>query len=424
MWSARRFFTLGFVTLAVLLLGLGGWLFGTSIQGAVVASGHVEIEKNRQIIQHPDGGIVREIFVAEGEEVAQSKILLTLDTTELASEFAVIENQLSELLARKARLIAERDDQLTLALNEFHTAATKSLYESQQNLLTLRLEAEARETEQLSQQSKQIVRQVEGIDAQIIAMTEQLALLDEELAAQLTLLERGLSEAPRVLALRRDRAALVGQIAETEAARAVAIERQSGIELEILGLANDRREAAMAELREIDPRETELEEKKRTLQNRIDRAVVRAPLAGTVYDLKVLGASAVVRAAEPLMYLIPNDRPVVITAQVASRDIDQVYIGQPAIVRLTAFDQRNTPELFGQVLNVSADTFQDQQTGAFYYRIELGLSDTETEKLGAEQRLIPGMPVETFLATRNRRPIDYLTQPLADYFTRAFREGS
>lgn len=423
MWSARRFFTLGFVTLAVLLLGLGGWLFGTSIQGAVVASGHVEIEKNRQIIQHPDGGIVREIFVAEGEEVAQSKILLTLDTTELASEFAVIENQLSELLARKARLIAERDDQLTLALNEFHTAATKSLYESQQNLLTLRLEAEARETEQLSQQSKQIVRQVEGIDAQIIAMTEQLALLDEELAAQLTLLERGLSEAPRVLALRRDRAALVGQIAETEAARAVAIERQSGIELEILGLANDRREAAMAELREIDPRETELEEKKRTLQNRIDRAVVRAPLAGTVYDLKVLGASAVVRAAEPLMYLIPNDRPVVITAQVASRDIDQVYIGQPAIVRLTAFDQRNTPELFGQVLNVSADTFQDQQTGAFYYRIELGLSDTETEKLGAEQRLIPGMPVETFLATRNRRPIDYLTQPLADYFTRAFREG-
>ncbi len=423
MWSARRFFTLGFVTLAVLLLGLGGWLFGTSIQGAVVASGHFEIEKNRQIIQHPDGGIVREIFVAEGEEVAQSKILLTLDTTELASEFAVIENQLSELLARKARLIAERDDQLTLALNEFHTAATKSLYESQQNLLTLRLEAEARETEQLSQQSKQIVRQVEGIDAQIIAMTEQLALLDEELAAQLTLLERGLSEAPRVLALRRDRAALVGQIAETEAARAVAIERQSGIELEILGLANDRREAAMAELREIDPRETELEEKKRTLQNRIDRAVVRAPLAGTVYDLKVLGASAVVRAAEPLMYLIPNDRPVVITAQVASRDIDQVYIGQPAIVRLTAFDQRNTPELFGQVLNVSADTFQDQQTGAFYYRIELGLSDTETEKLGAEQRLIPGMPVETFLATRNRRPIDYLTQPLADYFTRAFREG-
>ncbi len=422
-WSSRRFITLGFVTLAVLLLGLGGWLFGTNIQGAVVASGHVEVEKNRQIIQHPDGGIVREIFVAEGEEVEKSRILLMLDTTELASEFAVIENQLFELLARKARLIAERDDQFTLALNEKQNAATKSLYESQQNLLTLRLEAEARETEQLSQQSKQIIRQVGGIDAQIVAMTEQLALLDEELAAQLTLLERGLSEAPRVLALRRDRAALVGQIAETEAARAVAIERQSGIELEILGIANDRREAAMAELREIDPRETELDEKKRTLQNRIDRAVVRAPLAGTVYDLKVLGASAVVRAAEPLMYLIPNDRPVVITAQVASRDIDQVYIGQPAIVRLTAFDQRNTPELFGQVLNVSADTFQDQQTGAFYYRIELGLNDMETAKLGAEQRLIPGMPVETFLATRNRRPIDYLTQPLADYFTRAFREG-
>lgn len=422
-WSARRFLSIGFATLFLLFVGFGGWLIGTNIQGAVVASGHIEVEKNRQIIQHPDGGIVQSIYVSEGQKVEQSDVLITLDTSELSSELAVIENQLAELLARKARLVAERDNQAILSYDQSFSPEAQLLFSSQQNLLTIRLEAETRETEQLTQQSTQIARQLDGIDAQILAMNEQLALLDEELATQTSLLERGLSEAPRVLALRRDRAALVGQIAETVAARAVATERQSGIALEILGIANKRREEAMAELREIEPRETELEEKKRTLVNRIERAIIRAPLDGTVYDLKVFGTAAVIRGAEPLMYLIPDNRPVVITAQVASRDIDQVYIGQPATVRLTAFDQRSTPELFGVVLNISADTFQDAQTGASFYRVELGLNDSETDKLDAEQRLIPGMPVETFLATRDRRPIDYLTKPLADYFTRAFREG-
>lgn len=422
-WAANRFLAIGFATLVVLLLGFGGWLVGATIKGAVVASGHVEVEKNRQIIQHPDGGIVDEIFVTEGQTVAQSDMLIRLNTAELSSEITVIENQLAELSARKARLVAERDNETVLDTAQDLSASYEPLFASQQNLLTLRLEAEGRAAEQLAQQSNQISRQIDGIDAQLAAMNEQLVLLDEELATQQSLLERGLSEAPRVLALRRDRAALVGQIAETQAARAVATERQSGIALELLSLATTRREEAMAELRDIEPRETELGERLRTLRNRLERAVIRAPLAGTVYDLQVLGASAVVRAAEPLMYLIPNDRPVVITAQIASRDIDQVYIGQAATVRFTAFDLRRTPELFGTVLNISADTFQDPQTGRSYYRIELGLDESEIDKLDADQKLIPGMPVETFLATRDQRPIDYLLKPLADYFTRAFREG-
>lgn len=422
-WVSRNFILAGLMTLAVLIFGLGGWMIRTEIKGAVVASGRIEVEKNRQIIQHPDGGIVATIEVIEGQRVIAGETLLTLNTSEIDSELAVIEDQLLETLARRARLEAERDDRRNLETDPLLEARAPQIIASEQNLLDLRLQAETREMEQLTQQVTQITRQIEGLEAQITAQNEQLSLIQEELTAEESLLARGLSESPKVLALRRERAALTGQIAETIAARAVATERQSGIELDMLALSNNRREAAMAELRDLQPRETELREKQRTLLNRISRADIRAPLTGTVYDLQVFGTSAVIRSAEPLMFLIPEDRPIVITAEIPARDIDQVFIDQNATLRFSAFDQRTTPELFGRVLNVSADTFIDQISGAPYYRVELRLETDELGKLNAEQRLIPGMPVEVFLATQPRRPLDYLIKPLADYFNRAFREG-
>lgn len=423
LWPAKRPMWIGIVTMILLLGGFGGWIFGAQIKGAVITSGQIEVEKNRQIIQHPDGGIVKEILVQEGELVAKDTILLRLIDDELQSERAVVEGQLFELLARRGRLEAERDDSAKIAFDLMLDAADPALLASQQRLLTIRHETELGEIEQLGQQAKQIQSQIAGIAAQTNALTEQLNLLDEELLGQESLLERGLSQAPRVLALRRERAGVAGRIAETAASKAQAEERGTEIELQILSIPAERREAAISELREVQSDEIELRERLRSVMDRLDRTDIRAPLGGTIYDLTVLGSNAVIQSAEPLMYIIPHDRPLVITVEVSIRDIDQVFIDQPATVRFSAFDQRNTPELEGKVVSVSADAFEDSATRQSFYRAEIQLNPDELGRLQDGQRLVPGMPVDAFMATRDRRPVDYLIQPIADYFTKAFREG-
>ena len=131
---------------------------------------------------------------------------------------------------------------------------------------------------------------------------------------------------------------------------------------------------------------------------------------------------SVIRGAEPVMFLVPQDRPLVIATKVQPTDIDQIYLGQKVTLRFSAFDQRRTPELLGTVTLVSADIFLDDATQASYYQAEIQLNAGEAKKLPDDMVMIPGMPVEAFVRTADRSPMDYLIKPLADYFAKAFRE--
>ncbi|WP_138935039.1 HlyD family type I secretion periplasmic adaptor subunit [Roseovarius arcticus] len=426
-WSARWPITVGVTGLVVLLGGFGVWAGFASIAGAVIAQGQVEVDQNRQVVQHPDGGVVEAILVTEGARVAAGDTLLRLDPTLLASQLTITENQLLELMARRGRLEAERDDRSEITFDPLlhEMAGTRpvavELMDGQTRLLAARAETAANETEQLGKRRMQITDQIKGIEAQQIALSQQSDLIIEERDTQQSLLDKGLTQASRLLALRREEARMAGTLGELTAQKAQAKTRVTETDIELLKLGAMRREEAITTLRDLQYRELELREKRVALIEQLSRLDIVAPVSGVVFGLQVFAPRSVLRPADPVLYIVPQDRPQVITAQVPITDIDLLHLGQDVILRFSALDQRKTPELVGEVVQVSADAFRDETTGASYYRARIILSDEERSRLPENTALIPGMPVEAFFRTSDMTPIAYLVKPLADYFARAFR---
>lgn len=427
-WSARRHLVVGFIALAALVVGLGGWSAMANIAGAIVASGMIEVEANRQVVQHPEGGVVGEILVDDGDEVEAGDVLIRFEDTLLRSELAIIEGQLFEILARRGRLEAERDGVDTIVfpveldqLAEASPIDTQDLKRGQTALFEARRTSLASEAEQLRERQTQIDRQIEGAESQLSALEIQLELIAEELADQEELLRKGLAQATRVLSLQREQARLYGQVGELTAAVAESRGRIAETEIEILKLSSQLREEAITTLRDLQYNEIELKERRLSTLETLSRLDVRAPSSGIVYDTSVHALRSVVRPADPLMFIVPQDSPLIISSRIETVHIDQVHVGQDATLRFSTFDQRTTPEIDGVVTKVSADAFTDEVTGQAYYAAELLPKPGELEKLAGNE-LLPGMPVESFIKTSDRTPLAYLTKPLTDYFSRAFRE--
>ncbi|MGJ8626243.1 MAG: HlyD family type I secretion periplasmic adaptor subunit [Sulfitobacter sp.] len=428
-WSAKRPVIIGFLGLLLLFGGFGTWAVTTQIAGAIVASGRIEVDRNRQIVQHEKGGVVAAILVDEGDTVAAGDLLIQLDPQALASQLAIIEGQLFELMARRGRLEAQRDETEDVTFDDELIAVGKAnpdlqeLMNGQRNLFEARQASVAQEIDQLGKRSEQIASQVSGVEAQEAALGRQLELIEKELVSQQSLLDRGLAQASTVLSLQREQARLRGQIGELSASKAQSLGRATEIDIEILKLGTGGREEAITRLRDLRYRELELVEQRSALRAEIDQLDIRAPVSGIVYAMQVQTPRSVVRAADPLLFLVPQDRPLVIAARVNPTNVDQIAVGQHVNLRMSALDQRTTPELVGQVVQISADAIEEQQTGQSYFRVEITLNPGEVEKLDDGIILLPGMPVEAFIRTGDRSPMAYLIKPMADYFARAFREN-
>lgn len=427
-WSARKPMLIGLIGLLVLVGGFGSWAVFTNISGAIIAGGRIEVDQNRQVVQHPDGGVVAEILVDEGIEVAAGDVMIRLDDTQLKSQLAINESQLFELMSRRGRLEAERDGSETITFDPLLLEAAETntdvpdLIAGQKRLMAARAESTVNEIDQLEKRRGQIANQIDGIDAQQEALKTQLDLISQELTDQQRLLDQGLAQAARVLSLQREEARLSGTMGDLEAQKAQAGGRITEIDIEILKLGSGRREEAITRLRDLQYRELELREQRLALIEQLDRLDITAPVSGLVYDLQVFALRSVIRPADPVLYIVPQDRPLIINARVEPIHIDKLSIGQEVNLRFSALDQRTTPELKGQVVQISADAFQDERQQASFYRAEIALSEGEQERLPEDAVLIPGMPVEAFIRTDDRTPLAYLTKPLTDYFNRAFRE--
>ncbi len=428
LWPVRMPMALGFAALFVLIGGFGGWAGLTTLAGAVVAHGQIEVDRNRQAIQHPDGGVVADVLVGEGDRVALGQVLMRLDSADLVAEQAVAQAQLFELGVRRARLEAERDRAHTLRfLPELRRAAAETppwaeLMQGQRDLFWARNMVQARETDQLNNRITQIGAQIAALSAQEMALNEQLTLVEADLQRQRDMLARGLAENGPILRLQRDAAQMRGSLGAIEAQKYEAAERVVEAELQIIQLGNARVEAAISELRDLRVEEEALRAHVAELARRIDRLELRAPVAGTLHGLALFGPQSVLRAADPVAYLVPDGRPLIITARVPAIHVDQIFLGQPVILRFPAFDLRHIPNLMGQLTQISADVFVEEGTGARFYRAEIVIDEDEIARL-EHRRLVPGMPVEAFIRTEDRSPFSYLVAPLAAYFNRAFREN-
>lgn len=414
--------------IAILALGLGGWGAFAVIDGAVVSPGRIEVQNQRQIIQHLDGGVVADLLVREGDVVQAGQPILIFDGVSLRSELAMTEAQFYEVLARTGRLEAERDGLSAVNFGEelitrgAQDAAIAALMQGQLALFAARAKTLEGQREQLGERIAQIESLLGGFEEQIASLDRQQALIANEVRDKRSLLDRRLAQASSVNALDREAARLEGERGSLVARSAEARGRIIETRLEALNLGAQRREDAISELRDLGLQELQLTEKRIALAERISRLELRAPVGGVLYGLTVAGPQAVVRAAETLGYVVPQDRPLIVAARIAPKDINNVHPSQEARLRFTSFSSRATPEVLGQVSLVSADVFEDQSTRQSYFRAEVSIDPSELHKLGTAQ-LLPGMQVEVLLSTGGRPALSYLVKPITDYFVAAFRES-
>lgn len=426
-WSSAHPLILGFLTIALLFGGLGTWSVFTTLAGAIVARGQIEVFQNRQTVQHPDGGVVREILVREGSKVAAGDVLLRLDGSELRSDLAIIDNQLLELAARRARLEALRDEAVAVVFPDDlkAVAATRAdiaeILAGEASLFDKQLKALAQAQYHRRARMLQIESQMDGMSAQREAIESQIRLLETELATQSKLLAKGLTQASRVSALERELAQLKGRLGEVASGRAEAAGRSTELEIEITAVLTQQRVEAEAELQDLVARELELFERKRPMAKRIAGLEVTAPTSGVVLGLRVTTPQSVIRPADLLMLLVPQDRPLLVVARIPATHIDEVRLGQSVKLVFSSLPSRTTPEIVGKVSVISADSLADEQTGTTYFRTEITLDADSLLELG-DVEVVPGMPVDAFIVTANRTPLSYLLKPFADYFRNAFRE--
>lgn len=424
--SLRRFQIAGYVSVFLAVGVLGGWSAFASIHGAVIAPATIVVESNTKRIQHRDGGIVDAILVKDGDHVEAGQDLVVLDSTDNVAELGIIDSVLSEELAKRARLEAERDEAAEVVFPEQLVSRENDpdiakLMIGQQKLFAAKRATIQGKVEQLKQQIGQIDEQVQGILAQADAKERQIKLIGEELVGLLDLQAKGLVPNTRVLAMQRERARLEGERGELIATKASAESRVGEVKLQILQIREETLSETLAQLRETEARIAELNERRVSIKTRLERTTIRAPISGAVYQLSVHTVGGVITPAETLMLIVPESDDLVLQAQVPPSQIDRVTLGQTARVRFSAFDTRVTPEIGAEVTHVAADVSRVDANSPPFYMVQLKIPATELALLG-DNRLRPGMPAEAFIQTGARTPLSYMVKPLFDQIAHSWRE--
>ncbi|UPA27408.1 HlyD family type I secretion periplasmic adaptor subunit [Shinella oryzae] len=424
--SIRLHLAAGLALVGLLAGGVGGWAAATQLAGAVVASGHFVVDSYPKKVQHAKGGIVGEIRVQEGKTVKAGEVVLRFDATQTRANLAIVTKRLNELHARLARLEAERDDRTAIDFPPGLSMDSTdpdiiSAVRSETRLFEFRREARNARKAQLAERIAQYEHEIEGLKAQESAYAGGLTVLRTEIASQESLHDKGVVSVQRLNSLKTQAATYDGERGEKIAYQAQTQGKITETRLQILSIDQDMKTEVGRELREIQGQIGEFVERKVAAEDELKRIDILAPQTGIVHQLAVHTVGGVVNPAETIMLVIPEGDDLALEVRIAPRDIDQIQPGQRAVLRLSAFNQRTTPELSGRVSRIAADLTVEERTGLSFYVVRIAVPHEEMRKLGG-LTLLPGMPAEAMIQTGERTALSYLVKPLADQLNRAFRE--
>jgi HlyD family secretion protein len=420
------------VGLRVLLIGLvlgGGWMTLMPLAGAVVVPGNLVVQSNVKTIQHPTGGVVAEIPVHNGMRVAIGDLLLRLDPTQAQASLQVVSKQLDESRARIARLIAERDGlpqpevpaELAGRLNE---SAVNDLLASEATQFKARASARYSQKDLLQSRVAQLGEQIGGLDAQVASKAKQLELIAGELTGVQDLYDKRLVPITRLTTLQREAARIEGERGQLISAIAETKAKVGEAQLQIVRIDQDFRTEVVKELGEVQGKEGELVQRGVAARDMLDRIELRAPTSGIVHQLAAHTVGGVIKAGDAIMEVVPDSDDLQVEARLQPNDIDQVRVGQKALIRFSAFNQRTTPQIVGLVSFVSADVSHDQTASAAnvsFFTVRMTLPEDELRRLAGLQ-LVSGMPAEVFMQTGSRTMMSYLMKPITEQLQRAFVE--
>ncbi len=420
----------------ILFFGVFGlWAGCAPLDAGVVAAGEVKVAGNRQVVQHPAGGVISRINVAEGDRVAQGQILIELSAVELIAQELALAGQAIELEASRERLLAEMNGADTVQrpaswadLPQEHEALAADVLARQQAELETRTQAIIAQQSVLAQRQRQSAARIEGYTAQIASLERQSALVSEELQGLEALSEEGFAAETRVRAVERTEAELIGRRAELGGLIEQAREAIGESRMQSLSLREDRAQRVAEELRLTETQLADVLPKLQAARIQLERTRVRAPTAGVVVGLSFFNTGAVVSPGERILELVPDEQDMIMEVRVRPMDADNVSPGQRTQVRLAAFEGRQMPQAYGVVERISADRFEDERSGQPYFKAEVKVEQQELQRLAAavgraELPLSPGLPVEVVIPLRKRTALQYLVEPLQQNVWRSFREN-
>ncbi len=413
---------------AVIIVFLGGsvvWASSANLHGAAIGSGVVVVESKRKTIQHLEGGIIEEILVTEGERVEAGQPLVRFNHTHPEAALGLLNGRLLAALASQARLIAERDDAKEITfpdelLQHADDPKVTEIITGELNVLKARRSRISGQESVLKERIQKHRKEIQGLRAQIRASRERLSLIEEEIGPVEDMVTRGIVSKAVLLALKRKRAGIRGDIGDYRAQVARAEESINEVQLQLKMPETNDHNQVTEDLQTVQAEIADLRDKLRAAGDVLERTEVVAPLSGTVVDMQVHTLGGVVQPGQDLLDLVPELDRLIIDVRVDPKDIDVIYPDMPAQVRLTAFNARTTPILEGTLSSVSADRITDSVTGDPYFaaRVILEAKDSPFDF----NRLKPGMQAEVFLVTTQRTAMDYLIEPIVRSFARAGRE--
>ena len=424
--SIRLHLIVGLTVVVLLAGGLGGWASTAEISGALIAPGQIVVESSLKKVQHPTGGVVGEVRAHDGDLVKAGDVLVRLDDTVTKANLAIVTKTLDGLWARAARLEAEQQGLSKIVfpralLDRADDPDVKNIMANESKLFEVRTTGRSGQKAQLRERIVQLNEEIAGLEAQETAKDQEIALVQKELVGVRSLYDQHLVQLTRLTTLERDAARLAGERAQFIASRAQAKGKITETELQVIQVDKDMVSDVSKDLRETNDKIGEFVERKVTAEDQLRRIDIRAPQDGMVEQSTVHTVGGVISAGDAIMIIVPQGDDLQVEAKVNPQDIDKLQIGEKTLLRLSAFNQRTTPELNGFVTRVSPDVNTDQRTGQSYYTIRVSMPPEELARLG-EVRMIPGMPVEAFVQTGDRTMLSYLVKPLKDQLARAFRE--
>ena len=409
------------------VLGFGTWSVFAPIESAAIASGVVENETSRKTLQHLEGGIVREILVAEGDNVEVGQTLLRLDPTKARAERRGLTGQILEAKAREARLLAERGEADDIVVpSEFQDAlgedpSVGAILAGQRSILAARRQVMRAQITIVGERMAQITKEIGGLKAQELAATKRSEIARQEAAAVQVLVDKGLERRPRLLSLEREMAEIEGRRGELSAQISRAFQALGESRAVLVKLNSDRQNEIAQSLRDTQAEILLLSERVKAVEDQLSRTEVKAPEAGIVTDLRVHTLGGVIGAGAPIMDLVPRHDRLIVTARVRAEDIDVVHPGLSADVHLLAYNQRIIPAVKGVVTYISADRLLDRRTDQPYYATKIQVKEEEASTLDAAP-MVPGMPTRVLIKTGRSTVAVYALKPLLDSFNNAFRE--
>lgn len=417
----------GFFVMVAVIVFFIGWGTLAPMDSAAIAPGYVVLDSNRKTVQHLEGGIIGEIFVKEGDEVQKGQLLIRLDTTAAKAKREIILSQLYLAKATEARLIAERDSEGAITFDPQLVAGSQNfevakILKGQESLFRTRQDAIRQQVDILQQKIQQFNNQITGLEAQVMSAKKQNSLIRDEIITVTELLKKGLAKKPRLLELQRMEAELTGRAGEYLAEIARVKEGITETQYEMLNAKSEYIKETLESLKETQKDVASLSEELLASQDILTRTEIIAPQAGKITGLKYHTVGGVIEGGGPVMDIVPVNDKLIVEARIVPTDIDIVHTGLKAKVMLTAYKSRFVPRLEGTVIDVSGDSFANEQTGETFYKARIEIPKEALEELTTKVELYPGMPAEVFVVTGESTLLDYLLSPIIDSFHRAFKE--